>query len=1269
MATIDFFRERLQRRIVVPKIIIFVILPTGMEDPQSAVGFLKKLNPADIAAIFITCGVDDLKAKLEKLEQVSFDCSVEYYESEARRYRKQTQVTFKGDRSQTSAFHVYQLCEDAMHTSPSSLDTRDVWQLAGFHYQAAARYLQHVRSWIRTAKEVHPPPSMKGGLGVPSEWLGQPDTLQHGTGAFATANPQDPEAAAAAAQEEVFLRFIFFFNEAQVLTHATHLLSKAHIAYKLVGGHRSCPILACELADAMFDGHKMMTARQLYFTLATFFASYKYAHQKSWQLEAVLAACSPADPAMQQQIVRAECREHPRTEKGASIPSNAEVDAGSPETLSAANATASARQPENFNQPVVDEAHLPGGSRLRLSGAGNCTGWWPLYRYVLARLTLCVSHLLSIPPAEFLHKIARVDSRFSSGIGDSGQTPSAAAAAGDVKVPSAAASLAGSFSASVDRPTGGAQADAENCHIALKASFEILNILALREDVEDRDTSKRKQMYRYIEMLVPLLRRFEQRRGASQWIFHLDLHAVAVWTDFSPELHREQMVSGSGLFVRHRLSLPQAGPESAPVWEGVKIGRVCFQHRLGFDIVVLNIAELVTSTGKKAQCLLAASKDFPQISAAEKDDLTLPTEHASVALPHGALCYCDLYLAPQELRDLSGSTVRLLQLSWALCPSVCFQLATLSSLEWEGCRLPGRQVAAFRFLESRAVPDGCWPSPIWRAIRFHELSIPPSPLCDVERPGLAEPFLPYVCLSKVRRYQVLVAITDSFKLETIEDYPSKCICIGELAPYTVRLTIKQDWKECKFSIGLQCMAQGFGSENDRTVDTSVLLEDEFESYLMALSGAEDLGHDGGRYSHTQEQTQTNGSIGLPTYPRLLRVPTNGSPCLPFTVGRDGLGMGCTKEMGATDGRERVASPWVFDPWEYRCKLSAAEWRTLAGGDGHETDRCEELNEPEGVKVVCIPMFIRLRRSGSFDIRVTVDINLDDIIQRLTTTSAVDCQRCLNLSSSLISLPSTGAGGPCEARRVNVTNVSEISLQLTDCSPDCGTCVAAKSLGRQLSVITPELPCTLLPGETWSGISRTLSSSEQAAVLLKYTRTTDYLPFPFSCTDLDIKENFTIAHLPAVVKPLWVQCLHINLVHPVTSAVGVPFAFSATLENLTREAMELVVRLSYPLEGSLKREDSGDLSSVAIPSECPFMVGGQIKTQVIILPLSTKSLNWTLVASRPGLFRLPVVLVEGRSKSVNAGLQKGLPFTTSAGSVDATNWECTSNPAHVLVFSR
>lgn len=329
-----------------------------------------------------------------------------------------------------------------------------------------------------------------------------------------------------------------------------------------------------------------------------------------------------------------------------------------------------------------------------------------------------------------------------------------------------AACSADSFVASAATTTGGVQSDAENCHIALKASFEILNILALREDIEDPDASKRKQMYGYVEMLLPLLRRFEQPCGASQWIFHLDLHAVVVWTDFASELHREQMVSDTGLFVRQRVSVPQAGSESASVWEGVKIGRVCFQHRLGFDICVWNFSELVTSTGKKAKCLLATSKDCPQVTAVEEGDRAFPAECASVTLPHGELCYCDLYLAPQELRDVSGSTVRRLHLSWALCPSVCFQLATLCCLEWEVSRLPGKAFPAFSFSEPRAVPDGCWPSPIRRAIRFHKLCIPPAPLYDVERPGLAEPFLPSVCLSKVRQYKPLLLITMCWLLST-----------------------------------------------------------------------------------------------------------------------------------------------------------------------------------------------------------------------------------------------------------------------------------------------------------------------------------------------------------------------------------------------------------------------------------------------------------------------------------------------------------------------
>lgn len=133
----------------------------------------------------------------------------------------------------------------------------------------------------------------------------------------------------------------------------------------------------------------------------------------------------------------------------------------------------------------------------------------------------------------------------------------------------------------------------------------------------------------------------------------------------------------------------------------------------------------------------------------------------------------------------------------------------------------------------------------------------------------------------------------------------------------MRLTIKQDWSECKFSIGVQCTAQESGGENDRTVDTSILLEDEFESYLMELDERKELGGDACQSRNAVEQMQTNGSIDLPTYPRLLRVPTNGSPCLPFTVGRDGPGLECTSTYSILIVFHVADAPWRDGP--------ATEW--------------------------------------------------------------------------------------------------------------------------------------------------------------------------------------------------------------------------------------------------------------------------------------------------------------------------------------------------------
>lgn len=54
---------------------------------------------------------------------------------------------------------------------------------------------------------------------------------QHGIASFEAEGSSS--SAMSLAQDEVMLRFIFSFNEAQVLTQAAHLLSKAHSVYKV----------------------------------------------------------------------------------------------------------------------------------------------------------------------------------------------------------------------------------------------------------------------------------------------------------------------------------------------------------------------------------------------------------------------------------------------------------------------------------------------------------------------------------------------------------------------------------------------------------------------------------------------------------------------------------------------------------------------------------------------------------------------------------------------------------------------------------------------------------------------------------------------------------------------------------------------------------------------------------------------------------------------------------------------------------------------------
>ncbi|PHJ15852.1 hypothetical protein CSUI_010331 [Cystoisospora suis] len=600
LALIECVRERLHRKKVAPKMVLFVILPVGLSDPQGAVNCLRRLNPSEIAALFVTCGIDDIQTKMERLEQVAHDCGIEHYENESRRYRKQIQHAPKAgaDRAQSSASHVFQarnlvkagyvlefagqphaamksfiaawqllttdkqmasavermaLCnllsvrmyhmyfqasepgkaahharehravlrenapEDEeqllgyllpqwlaelhqllgqlleessrmqqqqlqlLHTHnqgstvqsgagnsgtlggrggraeigegmggmavPHSFSpTSDAWQNPGFHFQAAARYLQELRLWIRRAKVQLQPPSMKGGLNVQSEWIGQLDTLQHGVEPFSsvTANLH-PGTAAVMMRQEVILRWIFSVSEQQVATHATHLLSKAHAVYKMIGGSRHCPVIACQLADALFDSQRMLTARQLYATLAQALSANIYGVGSPPSLLASLTSpgTSPhiaggRDPSPFRSSVapstlvdRHDSSSHSALgtrgagerwpKEGSSV---GRAEAGILPS-SATPGLAVLRMPQKEKEMPNSEArgheNFPGlfmdtgGNESDGQGGGlsfwamKNAGWSPLLFYVLARLLLCVCSLLSVPPPPVLYDLARVN--------------------------------------------------------------------------------------------------------------------------------------------------------------------------------------------------------------------------------------------------------------------------------------------------------------------------------------------------------------------------------------------------------------------------------------------------------------------------------------------------------------------------------------------------------------------------------------------------------------------------------------------------------------------------------------------------------------------------------------------------------------------------------------------------------------------------------------------------------------------------------------------
>lgn len=75
------YRKNLLDRKPVPgKIMFLILLREGTKNPHKAVSGLKLLNPAEVAAICVTSGSDDISSKVLKLEQLVYDVCESYYD-------------------------------------------------------------------------------------------------------------------------------------------------------------------------------------------------------------------------------------------------------------------------------------------------------------------------------------------------------------------------------------------------------------------------------------------------------------------------------------------------------------------------------------------------------------------------------------------------------------------------------------------------------------------------------------------------------------------------------------------------------------------------------------------------------------------------------------------------------------------------------------------------------------------------------------------------------------------------------------------------------------------------------------------------------------------------------------------------------------------------------------------------------------------------------------------------------------------------------------
>ncbi|UKJ90021.2 hypothetical protein MACJ_003279 [Theileria orientalis] len=77
-----------EKKNVPHKFLLLVTLNKNVKSPNKVIGGLKNLDPGEVCAVCVSCGMTDINSKLEKLEQMIYETSISYYEKKIKKITK-----------------------------------------------------------------------------------------------------------------------------------------------------------------------------------------------------------------------------------------------------------------------------------------------------------------------------------------------------------------------------------------------------------------------------------------------------------------------------------------------------------------------------------------------------------------------------------------------------------------------------------------------------------------------------------------------------------------------------------------------------------------------------------------------------------------------------------------------------------------------------------------------------------------------------------------------------------------------------------------------------------------------------------------------------------------------------------------------------------------------------------------------------------------------------------------------------------------------------